>query len=169
MSENPNIALVRRFFVAYAEHDLETMREEILAPDVIWRIPGHHPLAGVKRGAEEILAYFGALPEANFQAEPIVIAAHDDYVIDVHRGWAAHGDASIDMEWVLVYRIAGGRIQEVTNFAADQHAADLFFWEVWGDVLRPLPERLLNGPAPPPRRAHREASGADDERPVERT
>jgi SnoaL-like domain len=58
-SENPNIALVQRFFVAYAEHDLETMREEILAPDVTWRIPGHHSLAGVKRGADEILAYFG--------------------------------------------------------------------------------------------------------------
>jgi ketosteroid isomerase-like protein len=39
VSENPNIALVQRFFVAYAEHDLETMREEIFAPDVTWRIP----------------------------------------------------------------------------------------------------------------------------------
>jgi uncharacterized protein len=149
MSENPNIALVQGFFDAYAEHDLEKMREEILAPDVTWRIPGHHPLAGVKRGADEILAYFGALPRANFQAEPIVIAAQGDYVIDVHRGWAAHGGASLDMEWVLVYRIAAGRIQEVINFAADQHAADLFFWEVWGNELSPLPERLRNGQAPP--------------------
>jgi hypothetical protein len=53
------------------------------------------------------------------------------------------------MEWVLVYRIAAGRIQEVINFAADQHAADLFFSEVSGDDLRPLPERLRNGQAPP--------------------
>jgi ketosteroid isomerase-like protein len=147
-SEDPNIALVQRFFAAYAEHDLEKMREEILAPDVTWRIPGHHPLAGVKRGADEILAYFGALPRANFQAEPIVIAAQGDYVIDVHRGWASYGDATLDMEWVLVYRVAAGRIQEVTNFAADQHAADLFFWEVWGDDLKPLPDRLRNGQAP---------------------
>jgi uncharacterized protein len=146
--ENRNIALVQRFFVAYAKHDLETMRAEILSPDVTWRIPGHHPLAGVKCGADEILAYFGELPRANFQAEPIVIAAQGDYVIDVHRGWAAHDDASLDMQWVLVYRIAAGRIQEVINFAADQHAADLFFWEVWGDDLRPLPERLRNGQAP---------------------
>jgi hypothetical protein len=45
------------------------------------------------------------------------------------------------MQWVLVYRIAAARIQEVINFAADQHAADLFFWEVWGDDLRPLPPK----------------------------
>jgi uncharacterized protein len=86
----------------------------------------------------------GALPKANFQAEPIVIAAQRDYVIDFHRGWAAHGDASLDMEWVLVYRIAAGRIQVVINVAADQHAADLFFWDVCGDDLRPLPGRLRN-------------------------
>lgn len=143
-SESPNIALVQRFFAAYAAHDLETMREEIFAPDVTWHIPGHYPLAGVKRGADEILAYFAELPKANFQAKPIVIAAQGDYVIDVHRDWAAHSDASLDTEWVLVYRIPAGRIQEVINFAAGKHAADRFFWEVWGDNLRPLPERLRN-------------------------
>jgi hypothetical protein len=43
---------------------------------------------------------------------------------------------------VLVYRIEQGRIQEVENFAADQHAADLFFWRVWGNELAALPGRL---------------------------
>jgi uncharacterized protein len=140
--DHPNIALVQRFFAAYADHDLAVMRDEILAPDVTWSIPGHHPLAGVKRGVDEILAYFAELPRANFQAEPIVIAAAGDYVIDVHRGWATHEEDSLDMRWVLVYRIEQGRIQEVENFAADQHAADLFFWRVWGKELAPLPGRL---------------------------
>jgi ketosteroid isomerase-like protein len=133
VAANPNIALVQRFFAAYADHDLEAMRNEILAPDVTWSIPGHHPLAGIKRGVGEILAYFAELPHANFQAEPIVIAADGDYVVDVHRGWAAYEDASLDMHWVLVYRVEQGRIKQVENFAADQHAADAFFWHVWGD------------------------------------
>jgi uncharacterized protein len=141
-ADNPNIALVQRFFAAYAEHDFEAMRNEILAPDVTWSIPGHHPLAGIKRGADEILAYFAELPRANFQAEPIVIAAEGDYVVDVHRGWAAYDNASLDMHWVLTYRIEQGRIKEVENFAADQHAADAFFWRVWGDELAPLPARM---------------------------
>ena len=147
MAANPNLALVRRFFTAYADHDFEAMRNEILAPEVTWRIPGHHPLAGIKRGADEILAYFAELPHANFRAEPIVIAAEGDYVVDVHRGWAAYGDASLDMHWVLVYRVEQGRITEVENFAADQHAADAFFWRVWGDELAPLPARMTRARA----------------------
>lgn len=140
----PNVALVQRFFAAYAANDFTTMREQILADDVTWRIPGHHPLAGVKRGADEIVAYFAQLPKARFQADPIVVAAEGDYVIDVHRGWADYEDATLDMSWVLVYRIEEGRIADVQNFAADQHAADLFFWRVWGDELKPVPDRLAS-------------------------
>ena len=141
---DPNIALVQRFFAAYAANDFTTMREQILAEDVTWRIPGHHPLAGVKRGATEIIAYFAQLPKAHFQADPIVIAAEGNYVIDVHRGWARYEDAALDMSWVLVYRIENGRIADVQNFAADQHAADLFFWRVWGDELKPVPDRMAS-------------------------
>jgi ketosteroid isomerase-like protein len=146
-ADNPNIALVQRFFTAYADHDFEAMRNEILAPDVTGSIPGHHPLAGNKRGADEILAYFGELPRANFQAEPIVIAAEGDYVVDVHRGWAAYDNASLDMHWVLVYRIEQARLKQVENFAADQHAADAFYWRVWGDELAPLPVRIAHAHA----------------------
>ncbi len=137
---HPNVELVQRFFAAYAADDFETMRNKVLAPDVTWRIPGHHPLAGAKRGADEVIAYFAQLPKADFQADPIVMAADGDYV--VHRGWAHYDDATIDMNWVLVYRIDDGRIRDVQNFAADQHAADLFFWQVWGDELKPVPDRL---------------------------
>jgi uncharacterized protein len=139
---NPNVAVVQAFYDAYAANDVERMKRELLAPDATWAIPGHHPLSGVKRGAEEIAAYFAQLPKANFQAEPLAIAAEGDYVIDVHRGWAAYDDATLDMHWVLVYRIEAGRIAEVENYAADQHAADLFFTRVWGEDLKPIPERL---------------------------
>jgi uncharacterized protein len=140
VTDNPNIALVQRFFAAYAEHDHEAMRSEILAPDVTWSIPGRHPLAGIKRGADEILAYVAELPRASFQAEPIVIAAEGDHVVDVHRGWAAYEEASLDMHWVLVYRIEHGRIKQVENVAADQYAADAFFGRVWSDKA---PSRLV--------------------------
>lgn len=142
-ADNPNLALVQRFYECYANHDLDAMREEVLAEDVTWLIPGHHPLAGVKRGAEEIVAFFETLAEANFQAEVISLSASDDWVVDLHRGWGERGDLSLDLVWVLAYRIEDGRIKEVRNFAQDQHAADAFFWGVWSERLRPLPERLV--------------------------
>jgi hypothetical protein len=138
-----NVAVVARFFELYAARDTESMREEVLAPDVTWLIPGHHPLAGLKRGVDEIMAYFDIITEAGFKAEPLVLAAADDWVIDVHRGFAETDVAAIDINWVLAYRIRDGRIAEVQNFAGDQHKADLFFWTVWGDRLKPVQERLV--------------------------
>ena len=83
-----------------------------------------------------------ATATAHFQAEVLSQRASEDSVVDVHRGWGEHRDAKLDINWVLYYRIRGGKIAEVQNFAGDQHAADLFFWEVWGESLKPLPDRL---------------------------
>ena len=141
--DRANVAVVQRFYEGYAGQDMEKIRE-VLAEDVTWLIPGHHPLAGLKRGADEIVAFFNQLAKANFQAEVISLSASEDWVVDVHRGWGEYGEATLDMNWVLAYRIRDGKIAEVQNFAADQHAADLFFWRVWGDSLKPLPDRLAD-------------------------
>src|SRR5262245_44496105 len=44
-TDNPNLALIGRFYEAYALGDPEALRP-FLAPSIVWRIPGHHPLAG---------------------------------------------------------------------------------------------------------------------------
>ena len=47
----PNVAIVEAFYEVYAANDVERMKRELLAADVTWAIPGHHPLsAGAKRG-----------------------------------------------------------------------------------------------------------------------
>jgi ketosteroid isomerase-like protein len=137
-----NLALVRRMFEVYTAHDFDTLRNEILAEDVVWRVPGHHPLAGPKRGADELIAYFQELAVANFTPDVVTVLADDEHVVDVHRGWGSVGEESVDMLWVLLYRIADGRIAEVDNFAADQHAADAFFTKIWEPRLRPVQERF---------------------------
>ena len=47
--QDQNMAVVRRFYEGYAAGDLVKIKET-LADDVTWLIPGHHPLAGLKRG-----------------------------------------------------------------------------------------------------------------------
>jgi ketosteroid isomerase-like protein len=120
---HPNVQAIERLFAAYAAKDVAKVRD-ILAPDVVWRIPGHHPLSGEKRGVTEVLAFFDQLAKANF---------------DHHRGWSDVA-GGLDMTWCLVFRFEAGRIKEVTNFAFDQHKADVFFWTVYR--LKPIPDRL---------------------------
>jgi ketosteroid isomerase-like protein len=138
MNTSSNLEIINAFFTAYAARDIPSIRE-VLAPDIVWRIPGHHPLAGEKRGIEEVVAFFDQLGRAGFRAQPIVVVAKGDYVLDHHRGWS-DAAGGLDMTWCLVFRFEAGQIKEVTNFAADQHRADLFFWSLY--PLKPIPERL---------------------------
>ena len=47
---NPNLALVQRMYECFNKNDMETIRREIFAPDLVWNLPGRHPLAGTKHG-----------------------------------------------------------------------------------------------------------------------
>jgi len=136
-----NIAIVKQFFKYYEKNDVVGLRE-IFADDIEWHVPGHHPLAGLKKGVEEVIAYYKQLQRANFKAEVIILEGNDDHVIDCHRGWARVGDHKLDMNWVLLYTIEDGKIKSMQNFPGDQHAADDFFWKVY--KLKQIPDRLNN-------------------------
>ncbi|MGN9843164.1 nuclear transport factor 2 family protein [Nonomuraea sp. H19] len=137
--EDPNVKLIRRYYAAYAKGDLDALREQFFAADIQWTIPGHHPLAGTKKGVDEVLAFFAELGRAGFRADPIALAADGDWVIDLHRGWSTSPEG-LDITWALAFRIRQNRIVEAINFAGDQHAADAFFWRVY--KLAKLPDRL---------------------------
>jgi ketosteroid isomerase-like protein len=140
-TEHPNVAIVQRYYQAYGRGDLETVRE-IFAPDITWTIPGHHPLAGTKRGVNEVLAFFDQLAKAQFRAELLFLGGNDNYVVDVHRGWSnLEQDENIDELWALLFGIENGRIAEAINFPGNQHTADAFFWKIYD--LKPIPDRLM--------------------------
>ena len=86
--EHPNVAVVQRYYEAYGASDIELIRNEIFTPDVSWTIPGRHPLARTKQGADEVFAFFEQLNKAQFKAEVLFLGGNDNYVVDVHRGWS---------------------------------------------------------------------------------
>ncbi|RFS87605.1 nuclear transport factor 2 family protein [Actinomadura spongiicola] len=137
--EHPNVTLIRKYYEAYGAGDLQALRSRFFARDIIWTIPGHHPLAGTKKGADEVLAFFRALGRAGFKAETIFLAADGDWVVDLHRGWSTT-PSELDIIWALAFRVEQGRIAEAINYPGDQHAADAYFWKVF--ALADLPDRL---------------------------
>lgn len=144
MSATPeeNIKVVQDFFAAYAANDLEAI-SRVMAEDVVWHIPGRHPLSGTKHGRDEVLAFFAQLGASNFKADPIYFGADEKHVVDIHRGWSnAEGKPNVDTTWALIYRIEDGKIVEATNMSGDQDAANFFFWSAYS--LKPLPSRLAD-------------------------
>lgn len=136
--EHPNVTLIRDYYKAYGSGDLESLRQ-FFAPDIRWTIPGHHPLSGTKVGATEVLAFFAQLAKSGFRADILFLAADGEWVVDLHRGWSTTPEG-LDITWALAYRIRGRKIVEAVNFAADQHAADAFFWRQY--PLAPIPGRF---------------------------
>ncbi|BBM89654.1 hypothetical protein COTS27_01360 [Spirochaetota bacterium] len=126
MEADPNVKIVQNFFTAYGNNDLQGIRN-VMATDVEWFIPGRHKLSGTKKGIEQVVDFFKLLQKANFRAEPIIFAANDDYVIDVHRGWSTSDETDVDMNWVLLYKIENGKIKKVLNFTSDAYTSDVFF------------------------------------------
>ena len=138
--EAANIALIKKFYEAYATGDANKVAV-YFSDNIVWRIPGRHPLSGEKRGKAEVTAFFDELGKAGFKADPLFFGANDKYVVDIHRGWSnALGHPNVDTLWGLVFRVENGKIAEAVNLSADQHAADNFFWSFYR--LAPIPKRL---------------------------
>ncbi len=133
-----HLAKLNAFFTAYAVKDVSAIRD-VMAEDIVWRFPGHHPLAGEHRGIAEVLALFDLLASADFQSQPIVLAEAGDYVIDHHRARSSAG-SGLDLTWCVVYHFRDGKLSEASHFCSDQHRADLFFHELY--YLKPIPDRL---------------------------
>ena len=139
-SKDPKLEAIDAFFAAYATYDLDQMRK-VLADDIEWTIPGHHPLSGTKRGVEEVAAFFTQLGKAGFQADPLFLETNDEYVVDVHRGWTTQGVSQVDTLWALVWHFnADGKVDRVVNLSGDQHQMDAFVWTNY--PLAPIPARL---------------------------
>ncbi len=139
VQSDTNLALIKEFFKYYEAEDLAGLRL-VLSPDIEWIVPGHHPLAGVKKGINEVLAYIIELKKSKFHADVKIVASNSDYVIDCHRGWGSHNGRTIDMTWVLLYKIEDGKIIKIQTYPEDQYAMDDFFWSVYN--LKPIPDRL---------------------------
>jgi ketosteroid isomerase-like protein len=124
---HPNLQLINSFFNAYANNDLEAIKQ-ILSPSIEWIIPGRHPLSGTKTGVEEVINYFNQLKVCSFQATPIVMGVNDDYVIDCHLNWSNRpDDENMNAMSCLLWKFNDGKISKVYNFPEDQNMVDAFF------------------------------------------
>jgi len=136
-----NLHLVEKMYECFNRADLDTIRKEVFAPNLQWNLPGRHPLAGVKDGAEEVLAFFNELNKSGIQVDLIKIDVFgEDTVVEVHRGHGTTKGVTLDALNCTHYHIKDGRIADVQVYMGNQHAADNFFCAIY--EYAPIPDRL---------------------------
>ena len=100
---------------------------ELLAPDVVWHVPGTSPIAGEHRGRDAVVAYFRrrrALAEDTFVLHPKGVLEDGDAVVQLVDGEATIAGERRTWSTAGVYRVEDGLIAEVWLVPLDLAAFD---------------------------------------------
>jgi uncharacterized protein len=129
-----NEQVVEKYFEAYAKHDMNAIKE-VMHEDVTWYFIGKHPLAGVKNGVEEVVAFFDRMGEimgkAKMMMDKLITASNDNYFIECQHSSAVREDGNnLDHFSCVLWTIKDGKIIEGRHFFADPQAVDKYFMAV---------------------------------------
>lgn len=129
MARADNEALIRRIFAAFAEKRGFALRDAF-AEDAVWTVPGRGAMAGTFRGRDEIFAFLGRLPKetaGTYSSSLIDVLASDDRAAALYRASGDRNNVHLDLDQVLLFRIEGGRVQEVLALPSDPDAFEEFW------------------------------------------
>lgn len=137
------MSVVANMYECFNRGDLDTIRNDIFAPELVWHLPGRHPLAGTKTGADEVLAFFHQLNKSGIAVDLVNIAEWTEgIVVEVHRGHGTAKGQTLDGINCTHYHVRGGKIAEVQVYVANQYHLDNFFNAVY--EYAPIPNRLAD-------------------------
>jgi ketosteroid isomerase-like protein len=138
-----SLAVVQKMYACFNRGDMQSLKTDVFAPDIVWNLPGRHPLSGTKYGADQVIAFFTQLNKAGVIVDLIGLDQfHEDTVVEVHRGHTPDNapGAKLDALNCTHYQIVDDKIKHVQVYISDQYSVDTFFWSVFS--LQPIPERL---------------------------
>jgi uncharacterized protein len=126
---HPNEELVRKGYEAFGSGDMQTLGQ-LFAEDVVWNTPGHNPLAGTRKGQQEVFQQFAQiaeLTEGSFSLEPHDLLANDEHAVALVTARGKRGDKTIEDHQVHVFHIEDGKVKEFWGHPTDQKAVDEFW------------------------------------------
>lgn len=128
--EHPNALLARRAWDAIARGDSDALRA-LLAPDLVWNATAQGtPWFGIHQGADAAIDMLARVGEATdvFDAELVDVLASDERALVLFRVRIAIGPREVELDYLLLGRVSGGRITEVWT-AALEPARIAAFWQ----------------------------------------
>ena len=131
LSAEANAALVRRIFDAFARKEGFALRD-CFAEDAIWHVPGSNVMAGTYRGRTEIFRFLARLPKltgGTYGSRLIDVLASGERAAGLYRASGEREGRTIDLDQLLLFKIADGLVTEVLALPSDPVTFDAF----WGE------------------------------------
>jgi ketosteroid isomerase-like protein len=129
VSAAENAALVRGIFEAFATKNGFALRSSF-AEDAVWRVPGTGTMAGTFAGRDQIFRFLGRLPKetgGTYSSELIDVLASEERTAALYRARGKRKGRTLELDQVLLFRIADGVVTEVLALPSDPHAFDTFW------------------------------------------
>ncbi len=130
MAEHRNVAIVRELYAAFSRGDLEAIRG-CLADEAVWHAAGRNWIVGDYHGRDAIVGLLAAMAlyaEGSYSVEVRDVLGNDRRVVGLHRSSARRADGrSLDVDDVLIFDIADGKVVEVWASPYDQYEEDAFY------------------------------------------
>jgi ketosteroid isomerase-like protein len=124
-----NEALVRSIFTAFARKEGLALRG-LFADDAVWTVPGRGMMAGVYRGREQIFRFLARLPKetgGTYGSELRDVLASDERAAALYRARGTRHGRELELDQVLLFRVADGLVHEVLALPSDPEAFEEFW------------------------------------------
>ena len=128
MATDENKPIVKDLFAAFGRGDIAVLRD-LVAEDVIWRLPGKVPhYSGTYEGPDRVADFFqGLFANVGVEAfEPREFVAEADRVLVIgqSRGRVKNTGRTFENRWVMAFIVRDGRIANFEEYADTQVLAD---------------------------------------------
>jgi uncharacterized protein len=97
-TKHPNIEVWEQVYATFTTGDMDRLGK-LIAPDVVWRVPGDNLISGTYTSREAIFGCFNKIYELSqgiYKPELLDIVADDDYTVAIFHGIARRGEKSLD-------------------------------------------------------------------------
>ncbi len=125
-AEHPNAIAYRRTADAFRARDFDTLRS-LIADDVVWHVPGRHPMAGEIRGLDALVAWLSRLNGLGFTLREHDVLGNDDHVCALSYMGARRPGVDIEIRVLSVFHFRDGRQLERWLYPEDLEAWDAIF------------------------------------------
>jgi ketosteroid isomerase-like protein len=124
--DHPDAVAYRRTADAFRSGDLDAV-ESMLAPEVVWHVPGEHPSAGTIRGRDGVLAWLTRLESLGFWLVEDDVFASDHHVCAVSTMGARRDGVDVQTRVISLFRYRDGRQVERWLYPDDTVAWNAIF------------------------------------------
>jgi uncharacterized protein len=109
--DHPNTLAYLRTVDAFRDRDFETIAA-LIAEDVVWHLPGDHPLAGDWKGRDQLFELFARLGPLGFTIREHDVFGDDDHVCALSYIGARRDDLEVETRVVSIFHYRDGRQTE---------------------------------------------------------